>query len=142
MKDIVPELLNDILKEFHLMVDKDIDIQGVLQGKAENATFEDVSNLAARIGKYASKCLINHYTDSTLPKGILYWNIAKGTIEPLMEEVHKLVVDMSVIVQLQEDEKNKIRIRPVRPKFNKERVEAVINKVNFLARMPEVPEVE
>ena len=51
-----------------------------------------------------------------------------------MEEVHNLVVDMAVIVQLQEDEKNKIRIRAVRPQFNKERVEAVINKITHLEK--------
>lgn len=140
MKDIVPELLEKILKDFRSMVDENINIQDILHGENEKSTFEDVSELAATIGKYAYESLKNNYTDSTLPGGILYWNIAKGTIDPLMKEVHELIVDMAVQVQLREDRKAKIGIKPIRPSYNKERVEAVVNKVTFLARTTEVTE--
>lgn len=140
MKDIVPGLLKSILNDFHSMANEDTHIQNILQGKDDQSTFEDVSELAATIGKYAYESLKNNYTDSTLPGGILYWNIAKGTIDPLMKEVHELIVDMAVQVQLREDRKAKIGIKPIRPSYNKERVEAVVNKVTFLARTTEVTE--
>lgn len=140
MKDIVPELLEKILKDFRSMLDEDVNIQDILHSEDEKSTFEDVYELAARVGKYAFESLKKNYTDSTLPGGILYWNIAKGTIVPLMEEVHDLIVDMAVEIQLREDKKGKIGIKPIRPDYNKERIEAVINKVTFLARATEVKE--
>jgi hypothetical protein len=139
MKDIVPELQKSILADFQSQVEEDFKIQRILSGEDEKATFADVSKLSARLGEYAADSLKRNLTDETLPDGVLYWNIAKRTIVPLMQEVQKIALDMAETVQTREDKKAGIGIKPIRPEFNEERIEAVMNKVVFLSKMPEVP---
>lgn len=139
MKDIVPELQKSILADFQSQVEEDYKIQRILSGEDEKATFADVSKLSARLGEYAADSLKKNLTDETLPDGVLYWNIAKRTIVPLMQEVQKIALDMAEAVQTREDKKSGIGIKPIRPEFNEERIEAVMNKVVFLSKMPEVP---
>lgn len=139
MKDIVPELQKSILADFQSQVEEDYKIQRILSGEDEKATFADVSKLSARLGEYAADSLKRNLTDETLPEGVLYWNIAKRTIVPLMQEVQKIALDMAEAVQTREDKKAGIGIKPIRPEFNEERIEAVMNKVVFLSKIPEVP---
>lgn len=141
MKDITPELQKSVLSDFYNMVEEDNKIQGILTGEDKRATLTQVSKQAERLGEYAVRSLKKNLTDETLPDGTLYWNIAKGVIPPLMQEVQKVATDMAVRVQTREDKKAGIGLKPVRPPFNQERIEAVMNKVVFLSRMPEVPEV-
>lgn len=141
MQDIAPQLQKSVLTDFYERVNNDNRIKRILEGKDKQATFEDVSKLSARLGKFATESLEKNLTDETLPGGVLYWNIAKSTIIPLMQEVQTVSLDMAEIVQKREDEKKGIGIKPIRPKFNQERIEAVMNKVVFLSTMPEVPEV-
>ena len=141
MKDITPELQKSVLSDFYNMVEEDNKIQGILTGEDKRATLAQVSKQAERLGEYAGRSLEKNLTDETLPDGTLYWNIAKGVIPQLMQEVQTLAIDMAVRVQTREDKKAGIGLKPVRPVFNQERIEAVMNKVVFLSRMPEVPEV-
>ena len=141
MKDITPELQKSVLSDFYNMVEEDNKIQGILTGEDKRATLTQVSKQAERLGEYAVRSLEKNLTDETLPDGTLYWNIAKGVIPQLMQEVQTLAIDMAVRVQTREDKKAGIGLKPVRPVFNQERSEAVMNKVVFLSRMPEVPEV-
>ena len=141
MKDITPELQKSVLSDFHNMVEEDNKIQGILTGEDKRATLTQVSKQAERLGEYAVRSLKKNLTDETLPDGTIYWNIAKGVIMPLMREVQNLAIDMAVTIQKREDEKTGIGLKPVRPVFNQERIEAVMNKVVFLSKMPEVPEV-
>jgi hypothetical protein len=139
MKDIVPELQKSILADFQSQVEEDYKIQQILSGEDEKATFADVSKLSARLGEYAADSLKRNLTDETLPDGVLYWNIAKRTIVPLMQEVQKIALDMAEAVQTREDKEAGIGIKPIRPEFNEGRIEAVMNKVVFLSKIPEVP---
>lgn len=141
MKDIVPKLQKSVLSDFYNMVEEDNKIQGILTGEDKRATLAQVSKQAERLGEYAVRSLEKNLTDEILPDGTLYWNIAKGVIPPLMQEVQNLAIDMAVTIQKREDEKTGIGLKPVRPPFNQERIEAVMNKVVFLSKMPEVPEV-
>lgn len=141
MKDITPELQKSVLSDFYNMVEEDAKIQAILAGEDKRATLSQVSKHAERLGEYAVSSLEKNLTDETLPDGTLYWNIAKGVIPQLMQEVQTVAVDMAVSVQTREDKKAGIGLKPVRPAFNQERIEAVMNKVVFLSRMPEVPEV-
>ena len=140
MKDITPELQKSVLSDFYNMVEEDTKIQAILAGEDKRATLTQVSKHAERLGEYAVRSLEKNLTDETLPDGTLYWNIAKGVIPQLMQEVQTVAIDMAVSVQTRE-EKAGIGLKPVRPAFNQERIEAVMNKVVFLSRMPEVPEV-
>lgn len=141
MKDIVPQLQKSVLSDFNRRVEQDIQIQRILAGTSKRATFADVSKLAAQVGEYAYQSLRENLTDETLPDATLYWNIAKRIMLPLMQQAQTVAIDMAVAVQGKDDKQAGIGIKPMRPALNEERIEAVINKVVFLSKMPEVPEV-
>ena len=142
MEDIVPKLLTDILDDFETMVDNNEKIQKVLHEDIPTITMEEISDLAGELGHYAAICLQKNYNENTLPEGILYWNIAKRTISPLMKRVYELVIQMAEVVQKKEDVAVGIGIKPIRPEFNEERIEAVINKVVRVSLFQEVPRNE
>lgn len=141
MKDIVPELKNKVLSDFNGLVEKDVKIPKVISGEIQNTSFEEASKYAKRLGEYACESLRKNLTDEVLPDGVLYWNIAKRIIVPLMQEVQKTAIDMAESVQSYSDEKNKIGLKAIRPTFNEERIEAVINKAVFLSKVPEVDKI-
>lgn len=140
MNDIVPKLLESVLQDFRGNIAKDIKISRILSGENKTASLAEVSGLADNVGEYAYQSLKKNLTAETLPDATLYWNIAKRVIVPLMQEAQNTILDMAEIVQKSQDKKDGIGIKPIRPDFNRERVETVINKVVFLSLMPEVPD--
>lgn len=138
MADIVPKLAEAILTDFEIMVSENRRIQKILSGDVADSTMADVSELAGELGHYAAMCLRLHYKDNALPDGTLYWNIAKRTITPLMKRVYDLVVNLADVIQKKEDTKLGIGIKPVKPEFNEERIDAVINKILWTSKAPEV----
>lgn len=132
MEDIVPGLYKKIKSEFYSCIKKDIEIQEILKGENKEASFEDVSFLSGRIGRYVSKCLLNYINKETMPDGKLYWNVLSRTVIPIMKEAHKLINDLAITVQLLQDNKQNIGISPIRTKFNQERIESIINKLMVL----------
>lgn len=142
MTDIVPKLLDEILSDFNIMVKSNKKVQAILTGEDNQATLADVSELAGEVGHYAAISLELHYKEKNLPDGELYWNIAKRTIMPLMKQVYELVIELADIVQKREDVKLGIGIKPVKPIFNEERIDAVINKIFWTSKFPEVPRNE
>lgn len=133
MEDIVPELYEKIKNEFENLISGDRQIQELLSGENERASFSDVSLLARRMGEYAVMSLTTYLTEEQLPDGRLYWNIMQRTIVPIMRRVYDIVNQMAGIVQKREDEPKKIGIKPIKPKFPLERIESVMNKLDNIA---------
>ena len=142
MKDIVPELLKSVLGDFYTRVERDTAIQGILSGQDKKSTIAEVSRLAERVGEYAYLSLKENLTEKNLPDGTLHWNIAKRVLVPLMQDVQRTCLDMAEAAQKRQDKKNGIGIKPIRPPFNEERIDAVLNKIVFISQMPEVPDIE
>ena len=132
MEDIVPALYKKIKSDFDNQIKKDIEIQEILNDKRKETSFEDISFLSGRIGRYASKSLTKYITKENMPDGRLYWNILERTIVPLMKEVYDLINELAIYVQLKEDAKQKIGIKPVKADFPQERIETVMNKLMAL----------
>lgn len=128
--DIVPELYEKIHSDFERKVNgnkKIQDFRGKL--KKRTATPKEVSLYAGELGECAAYALATNLTEEILPNGKLYWNIADRTIKPLLKEVHGMVMDAAVEVQLIEDEKAGINLKPIRPEFPESRVRDFINKL-------------
>lgn len=128
--DIVPQLYENIHKEFELNISKSMRIQKFLN-KLENnkATSKDVAFYSADLGVCAGNALLKYMTPDNMPNGTLYWNIAQRTITPLLEEVNELVVAAAVNVQKQEDRKNKIGLNPVKSKLSQGRIDGFIRQL-------------
>ncbi len=133
MGDIVPELYGKIQNQFESLISKDRKIQGILTGKDVHSEFSDVSLLARKIGEYAAESLTAYLTEEQLPDGRLYWNIMQRTIVPIMRRGYDIVMQMIFIVQEREDSKKGIGIKPIKPDFPLERIEAVMNKLDNIA---------
>ena len=86
--------------------------------------------------------LKENLAEKNLPDGNLHWNIAKRVLVPLMQDVQRTCLDMAEAAQKRQDKKNGIGIKPIRPPFNEERIDAVLNKIVFISQMPEVPDIE
>lgn len=140
--DIVPELYEKIYKDFRQQIKNNQKIQDFRSRlEKKTATAREVSLYAAEIGKCASYALTHNLTEQNLPGGKLYWNIADRTIRPVLEEAHKMVMDAAETVQLIEDGKEGINLKPIRPGFPKMRVRDFMNKLIEIAEAEDGREV-
>lgn len=128
MKDVAPELYENILNEFEKESAAVVD---VLQKKLEKgtATGEEISDYAARLGRIAEKVLIKNLTAEKLPDGRIYWNILERTIKPLTVHVCSMVQDAACEAKAAEYETLGIHIKPQRAGANEERIKAVMEKI-------------
>lgn len=113
--DIAPELFEKIQADFKAGVNGNQGVQRimrkVLKGKA---TQTDMTDLAERFGREASKALRGNLLLSELPNQTLYWNIAERTIQPLLIEAYNNVNYYAVIQQDMADRAAGLSIRVVR----------------------------
>lgn len=130
MTDIAPELLKKIQKSFDDKVAADKAIEAFKKKlKAGKANQREVTLYNRTISGHASEALIENLTDENLPDGTLYYNIAKRTVTPTIENVHDLTVDAEIELTKQTYKKQNIGITPKRTKLNAERVNSFVNKL-------------
>lgn len=93
----------------------------------ELRSMADVSGYSGRVGRALSRAIAANLSPDVLPDGRLYYNIARSILEPSLRENHELVNSVAEQVQKELDEREGIRIKPVRPEFPTERVNDVIS---------------
>lgn len=130
MTDIVPELYEQIEKDFLARVRTAPDIRVFMKKlEAGKAAPNEVSQYAGRLGDCASAALISGLREENLSDGRLYWNIAQRTVRPILQLVHKMVNDAAIQVQMIEDKKIGIGLKPIRADFPEERVNSLIRRM-------------
>lgn len=130
MVDVVPELLENIETEFKSISMADRTLASVSKRIRDGtATEVDGHKYAERLGKNASKALQMNLTESTLPDGKLYYNIATRTVVPVLENNQKLINEAAVSIQKSKDVKTGIGLNPISPKFPVERINGLIDKM-------------
>lgn len=138
MTDVAPELLEKIQKSFDNKVAADKAIEAFKKKlKAGKANQRDVTLYNRTISGHASEALIENLTDENLPGGTLYYNIAKRTVTPTIENVHDLTVDAEIELTKQTYKKQNIGITPKRTKLNAERVNSFVNKLVLVSALGE-----
>ena len=127
-EDIVPVLYERMQAAFRENIKNDKTIQTFEKklGK-KTAVISEVFQYATRLGRAAASAFTGTLTRDALPNGRLYWNIVERTLLPLMQEVHRLVLDAAVAVTEVEDEQNGIRLKPIRPAFPEERMHGLMD---------------
>lgn len=130
MVDIVPELYQKIVAEYDLRVKGDSRIQ-TFRKRLQNgdAASGDVSLYAGWLGDHAADALEKYLAPQHLPGGVLYWNILEGTVKPLLRSVYDSVMEAAETVTAREDKEIGIGIKPVRPSFPEERVNALMGSM-------------
>lgn len=128
--DVVPVLNERIQTDFKSNVMKDRRIAQISKRVRDGtATFVDGHDYAERLGENLSRALITNLNANTLPDGKLYYNIAKRTVTPALEENYNLTNDVAADIQKILDEDVGIGLNAVRADFPKERIQGLIDKM-------------
>lgn len=128
--DVVPVLNERIQTDFKSNVMKDRRIAQISKRVRDGtATFVDGHDYAERLGENLSRALVTNLNANTLPDGKLYYNIAKRTVTPALEENYNLTNDVAADIQKIADKKTKIGLNSVRADFPSERIQGLIDKM-------------
>ena len=128
--DVVPVLNERIQTSFKSNVMKDRRIAQISKRIRDGtATFDDGHAYAERLGENLSRALVTNLTADTLPDGRLYYNIAKRTVTPALEENYNLTNEVAADIQKILDAQNGIGLNAVRADFPKERIQGLIDKM-------------
>lgn len=128
--DVVPVLNERIENSFKTNVMRDRRIAQISKRIRDGtATFVDGHDYAERLGENLSKALIQNLNAETLPDGRLYYNIAKRTVTPALENNYNLTNDVAADIQKILDESAGIGLNAVRADFPKARIQGLIDKM-------------
>ena len=128
--DIVPELYEQIKAEFEKNMESSEQIQSILKSlEAETATGKDMCVFSRLVGECAAAALESNLTSEKLPDGHLYWNIASRIIEPLLKEIHKIVMAAATQQWESSDKKNGIGMKCIEIGFPEDRIKDLVNKI-------------
>ena len=128
--DVVPVLNERIQTSFQSNVMKDRQIAQISKRIRDGtATFVDGHKYAERVGENLSKALVTNLNANTLPDSKLYYNIAKRTVTPALENNYNLTNDVAADIQKILDESAGIGHNAVRADFPKERIQGLIDKM-------------
>ena len=128
--DVVPELNEKIQTSFQTNVMRDRRIAQINKRIRDGtATFVDAHDYAERLGENLSKSLVTNLNANTLPDGRLYYNIAKRTVTPALEETYGLTNDVAQKVQKIVDKKTKIGLKSIKADFPDERIQGLVDKM-------------
>ena len=126
---MVPDLMEKIQKGF----DSRLISSGKIRAfesrlKAGKASAGDVSEYAADIGDIAAAVLADTLTESALPNGRIYYNIADRTVMPLLHQIFSLVMDAAQKQQTADNKKTGIRIKAVSSDFPEDKLKDLMFK--------------
>lgn len=130
MDDIAPYLLEEIQKEFDSLYRKNKKIQQLLEIiNSGKGTYEEANEYAIEVGEILSKCYADSITEEILPDGKMYYNIAKRTIEPTMQNNFDLISNVSASAQEALNQKANIGLAVEYPEINQYKIDSIINKL-------------
>lgn len=137
-KDIVPELLEAIQKDFKKEVQKNKlihdRIKKIESGKAD---YSDVLEYSNELGKCVEIAFKRHVSDETLPDGKMYYNIAKSITEPFCEVNYEAISKKCELVQNALNEKAGIGLKAVIPSYDEEKTLGMVNYISSAEKYSE-----
>lgn len=128
-EDIAPALLNRIQKNFHARLEKAGATKAANVKRARDGTLKSVTAYTNKVGKSLSRAFIDEITVEVLPDGVLYYNIAQKAIVPPIKEAWSMVSDVADEIQIRNNAKAGIGIKPIRPPIQKERLDGLIELI-------------
>lgn len=126
-EDIAPALLDKIEKAFR----RNLKAAGVSQKamieKARDGTLRSIHQYTRKVGKALSQAFIEEITPDVLPDGTFYYNIATKVMKPPIKEAHEMVSEVADEMQIRQNMKMGIGIKPIRPPVQMDRVDGLID---------------
>lgn len=139
MKDIAPELLERIEKEFKRTFEADSTIRSLYKKiKDGTATYEDAQSFAVKIGELLADTFKRNLSSEILPDGRFYYNIASRILSSTLGKNHDLISDYSADVQNISNRKAGIRIKAQTADPDQERIDGIVDIVSGKSRFDDI----
>lgn len=128
--DIVPELLENIQRDFNTAINKNKKIQSI-QKMIENgtATYIEANEYAVEVGQELAKVFKKHIKSDVLPDGKMYYNIAERILKPTLSNNHVIVARIATEIQNQLNKSIGLGLKGIEPSVNQLRIESIINRI-------------
>lgn len=128
--DIVPELLENIQRDFNSAISRNEKLQSI-QTMIENgtATYQQANEYAVEIGETLARTFEAHITSEVLPDGKMYYNIAERILDPTLTNNHNIVARVSAEIQEDLNRSVGLGLRGIEPRVNQPRIDSIINRV-------------
>lgn len=139
MKDITPDLLERIKKDFERQISSNSKISELI-GKLDKgtATYLDANEYSIEIGRTLANVLGKNISSDVLPNGKMYYNIANRIINDTLSRNHDIIADYAAKTQKALNTKAKIGLKVVKPVLNQDRIDGIINRASSEDRFDNV----
>lgn len=130
IEDIIPDLLDEIKKDFNKAYKNNPKIKKLLEKlETNNLTYDDAYDYAEEVGEILVTTFKKYITPEDMPDGKMYYNIAKRLLEDTLTTNHDLVADYSQIVQTVINKNAGYNINALKAKLNPNRINGFIQRL-------------
>lgn len=128
--DIVPELLENIQRDFNTAINRSEKLQ-TIQVLIENgtATYKQANEYAVEVGEILARTFEVHIKSDVLPDGKMYYNIAERVLNPTLTKNHNIVAQVSAEIQENLNKSVGLGLKGIKPSVNQLRIDSIINRV-------------
>lgn len=131
MKDIAPELLEEILAEFDLEIKDSGAITELLELiGTEEVNYSIANKYAEEVGRILAGIYKRKITSDILPDGRMYFNIAERIVGQTLEKGYGMVADIAEAVQESLNASAGIGIKTIRAEINSSRIDGIVNRIS------------
>lgn len=131
MKDIAPELLEQIEADFDKLFESDRAIRSLREKlKKGVATYEDAQKFAIQVGNLLAKTFDKNLSSEILPDGRFYYNIAERILNTTLKKNHELISDYAASVQNIVNQSIGVGIKAQKAELNQDRIDGIIDIVS------------
>lgn len=130
VEDIVPELLENIQRDFNSKIKKNAKLKSLIK-MIDNgtATYQQANEYAIEVGEVLASTFKIHIKSETLPDGKMYYNIAERVLTPTLSNNHVIVAEVSAEIQENLNKSVGLGLKGIEPKVNKLRIDSIVNRV-------------
>ena len=132
--DIVPNLLDDLKKEFASKYKSNKKIPKLLEAKNHANAYL----YAQEVGDILAEVFDSKLSASILPEGKMFFNIAERILNETLGNNHKLVTDYAVELQTALNKEAGIGLKPKTNKINQDRIDGLVNRLSTEDNFDEV----
>lgn len=131
MRDVAPELLEQIEADFDKLFESDSAIRSLREKlKKGVATYEDAQKFAIQVGNLLAKTFDKSLSSEVLPDGRFYYNIAERILNTTLKKNHELISDYAASVQNIVNQGIGIGIKAQKAELNQDRIDGIIDIVS------------
>jgi len=128
--DIVPDLLENIKKDFNKNIRQSSRLKKVLEMiKKGNASYSDANDYAIELGELLAKSFNRFLTAEALPDGRMYYNIAERILNDTLSNNHALISTATSEIQEKLNIKSGFQIKGIKPTLKQDKIDGLINRV-------------